>query len=128
MVRAHSSEIKAAAIAALKTGNTITHVAEAMGLPKSTVAKWSAQTRNLLVAADDTDEKRDELGRELYVYLKESIRALTDQLRVFGDGDWVRTQSAGDMALLHGVMADKTVRMLAAIRPESQPLVSDGLA
>lgn len=46
--------------------------------------------------------------------LEQSLVTLTVQLEHFGNTDWLETQPAGELANLHGVINDKTIRLLAA--------------
>lgn len=46
--------------------------------------------------------------------LEQSLVTLTVQLEHFGNTEWLETQPAGELANLHGVINDKTIRLLAA--------------
>ena len=46
--------------------------------------------------------------------LEQSLVTLTIQLEHFGNTEWLETQPAGELANLHGVINDKTIRLLAA--------------
>ena len=81
---------------------------------------------------------RGRIGDLLLGYLGDLIGMLRKQLVVFGDTEWLKKQSAGEMAVLHGVCVDKTVRLLEALeaggnkilRPRRRPEddVSDAVA
>lgn len=65
--------------------------------------------------------------------LTQSLVTLTIQMELFGDKDWLQNQPAGELAILHGVIADKTLRLLAAAQRPTEPellesVVSDGEA
>ena len=48
-------------------------------------------------------------------YLKGSLHTLQEQARFFADAEWLRKQDAADVAVLHGVLTDKVVRLLEAL-------------
>jgi hypothetical protein len=52
--------------------------------------------------------------------LVQSLVTLTVQLEHFGNKEWLKTQPAGELANLHGVINDKTVRLLAAAQSAQQ--------
>ncbi len=122
MTREENGPTKATVIAELATGDSISAVAKRHQINKGTVSRWNREARMLVPTApvaanaqpDATQKRRREIGEQLYDYLEASITALTVQLRCFGDADWIKTQPAGELATLHGVIADKTVRLLAA--------------
>lgn len=119
MATAYSDETKAAVLATLMTGASINATAKQFGVDRATVKRWRDGS-GLAVAPSVAQEKKADLGEQLYGYLEDSIGALRSQLAVFGDADWLKKQSAADLAILHGVVADKTARLLAAVRP-SEP-------
>lgn len=53
----------------------------------------------------------------LGAYIEQGIITLTEQLRIAGTEEYVRSQNAHDLAIFHGVAADKLLRVLAALRP-----------
>lgn len=53
--------------------------------------------------------------------LVKSLVTLTIQMEQFGDKDWLAQQSAGELAVLYGVLNDKTVRLLAAMQRAELP-------
>lgn len=58
-------------------------------------------------------------------YLAENLRSLIAQVRLFGDLEWLRGQSAEDLGVLHGIQTDKALAILSAWR---QPDAEDDLA
>ncbi len=116
MPRPYPPEKRAAVLAELATGASVSATARAHGVDRATVIAWRDLSDQPVA-----QQKRADLGEQLYGYLDESIAALRSQLRTFGDEAWLKKQPAGELAILHGVIADKTTRLLQAIRPESEP-------
>ena len=121
----HSDETKAAVMAALLAGQSISQVAREYHLPEGTVKAWRsrqhiAQTQRdaLGVATDATPKK--EVGDLILEYLRANLEALRAQAKVFSDPNWLKTQEAQSLAVLHGVMTDKAVRLLEAFGKSSE--------
>jgi hypothetical protein len=95
-------------MAALLAGQGVTEVAAAYDLPPSTVSRWKAQARQEAGRSDD-------VGALLLDYLAENLTTLRAQAVAFRDPTWLQSQDAGELAVLHGVMTDKAVRLLEAL-------------
>ncbi|MDP9485746.1 MAG: hypothetical protein M3Q49_08195 [Actinomycetota bacterium] len=108
----YSPETKAAAMAALLTGQSIGSVAKEYEIPRSTVGNWSSQVRR---EGTVPDTKKEEIGDLLASYLEENLRSLRSQAEVFGKARWLEKQSASELAVLHGVQTDKAIRLLEAM-------------
>lgn len=110
--RQHDDQTRAAAMAALLAGQSVDQVAEQFDLPRSTVHSWSRH-------ADEVRPKKDaaEFGDLVADYLRATLRSLQAQVVVFGDPEWLKTQPAHELAVLHGVQADKAFRLLSALEP-----------
>lgn len=108
----YSEETKAAVMASLLSGQSVTAVAKEYDIPRGTIAGWSAQANSEL--ANVSNEKKAEIGDLLIEYLRANLAALKAQAVVFSDSVWLKQQSASDAAVLHGVMTDKAVRLLEA--------------
>lgn len=114
MAQQHSDETKAAVLAALLTGQSVSEVARAYELPEGTVKSWRSRAKSQTVATVATP-KKENIGEMLIRYLEDNLIALRAQLVVFSDPDWLRKQTAADAAVLHGVMTDKAIRLLEAL-------------
>ncbi len=112
MRQTYTQAQKAEAMAAFLLGDSITLVATRMNLPYSTVANWKATTAQV---ATVIGHEKDELGELVTEYVRESLRTLRIQVREFSRPEWLEKQRAGEVAILHGVIADKTIRVLSAI-------------
>lgn len=110
--RNYSEETKAAAMSALLAGQSISEVAKTYEIPVGTVKGWRSK------AGSDQPvptQKRARIGELLLEYLEANLTTLKTQSEKFGDVDWIDKQPASEMAVLHGVVADKTVRILEAL-------------
>ena len=98
-------------MAALLAGQSVCSVAKQYNLPKGTVSGWRHQAEG--VASGATQKK--EIGDRLLEYLQASLTTLTAQVRAFSDEEWLKKQPASEVAVLHGVIADKAIRLLEAL-------------
>ena len=110
----YSDETKAAVMAALLAGQSVSAVARQYSLPKGTVSSWRQQAQKKVQVASDTTQKSTSLDDLLLAYVQENLTTLREQAKFFRDSNWLRRQSASEAAVLHGVIADKTVRLLEA--------------
>lgn len=111
----YSDETKAAALAALLSGQSIGDVAKEYKIPRGTIRSWKSRQANGESVATVATEKKIEVGELLIEYLRANLAALKAQVDVFSNPDWLKKQSAADAAVLHGVMTDKAVRLLEAL-------------
>jgi transposase-like protein len=109
-----SDETRAAVIAALLAGQGVCEVASQFNLPKSTVSRLRAEIPAVQLEQLGTKKQQD-FGELLADYLQETIITLKAQARFFRNEKWLAQQSASDVAVLHGVQTDKTIRLLEAI-------------
>lgn len=114
--REYSDEIKAQVMAALLAGQAITAVAKEYELPRSTVGQWRQQlAKRVRIDAEQKSEKNGPtLDELLQSYVETNLVTLRAQSEFFRDERWLRQQSASELAVLHGVVADKTIRILEA--------------
>lgn len=116
----YSEETRAAAMAALLTGQSVSQVAREYKLPKGTVSDWKRkararvkQSRQESGVGPDPTQKRS-LDDMLLEYVEENLTTLKAQAKVFSDEEWLKRYPPSEAAVLHGVIADKTVRLLEA--------------
>lgn len=114
MKRKYTNETKSAVLAALLTGQAASFVAKEYNIPESTIKDWGAKAKAGGYSTDNPSQKKD-IGDLLVEYLRANIEALRKQAEVFGEPDYLRKNSAENLAVLHGVMADKAVRLLEAL-------------
>lgn len=122
MTTAYSDEIRAAAIAAVAAGASIASVARQHGVSRRAVQIWRDQAH---LAPSVSQQNQVQLGELIADYLRTGLAALASEARLFGDPDWLKGQSASDLAILHGVLADKLVRILAGVEAAAEGLDLD---
>lgn len=118
--KAHSDEIRAQVMAALLAGQGVTETAKQYKIPHQTVSR---------IKNEILPEQLGEIGREkarriesmLFGYLCANLEALQRQCKVASDETYLKRQPASELATLHGVMADKSIRLLEAALPAEQP-------
>lgn len=130
--KVYPEEVKAQAMAALMTGQSVSSVAREYELPKGTVSRWKGEAYEVIdegnadgsaiVRTQNVHEENEDVGSLLLTYLRSNLRALTVQAEVFADPQWLRGQEASQLAVLHGVMTDKAVRLLEAMSGASNPI------
>jgi transposase-like protein len=118
MAKHHSDETKAAVMAALLAGQSIAAVAETYHIPEGTVKYWSANLDRTEYQPEPTTKK--EIGELIIGYLSDLLITLRAQLKVYADEKWLRQQSASEVAVLHGVLADKGIRLLEALAGDEE--------
>lgn len=111
----YDEHIKAQALAALLAGQSPAQVAATFGIPTGTLKSWKSRQANGATVATVATQKKERIGELLLEYLEEGLTTLREQLKVFRDPDWLKKQSAGEAAVLHGVIADKQIRLLEAL-------------
>jgi transposase-like protein len=120
--KGHSPEVKAAVTAALLAGQGQAQVAREYHLPLSTVGSWIHEIRGNDKSPLPRSDSQ-EIGLLLLDYIKTTLRVLKRQVEAAGDANYLAKQSGTDFAVLHGVLADKVIRLLEAAtfaEPESQ--------
>jgi len=120
--KAHKDETRAAVVADLLAGDSVTATAAAHGLPESTVRTWGQDSG--IDFAELRAEKKEALVELISAYLCENLRTLRAQSIFFRSPTWLFRQPAGELAVLHGVMADKALRILEAAAA-AEPLPGD---
>jgi transposase-like protein len=107
-------------MAALLTGQSVSQVAFEFNLGKATVSRWRADLSSNQLEQVRT-ERTETIECLLLDYVATNLKTLKAQSEVAGRPEYVQKQSASELAVLHGVIADKTVRILSALQPESEP-------
>lgn len=115
MAEQYSEQIKAQALAALLAGQAVGEVARTFGIPAGTLKSWkSRQLRGESVATVATDV-RERIGSLLLEYVEITLETLVAQQKAFRDEQWLREQSAAEVATLHGSSIDKVIRLLEGL-------------
>lgn len=106
----HSDDVRAAVMAALLAGQGVSEVAATYKIPVQTVSEWGKQ----IDFGQVRTKKENDFGDLLACYLETTLTTLREQVRLFGNREWLAKQSAADLAILHGVLADKAFRIFEA--------------
>lgn len=120
----YSDHIKAQALAALLAGQSFSEVARQFRIPIGTLKSWKSRHGDAADAVDATT-KKERIGALLLDYLVTTLETLKTQQRVFADETWLKQQSAGELAVLHGVSVDKAVRLLEGLADSDETAASD---
>lgn len=124
----HSDEVQAQVMAALLAGQGVTEVAREYNLAKAVVSRWKSSLTGQELEQIGI-KKGERIENLLYEYLTTTLQSLKNQTEIAGEREYITKQPAGEFAILHGVMADKAIRLLeAAERARSSvevPAVSD---
>lgn len=113
MARTYSEETKAAVMAALLSGQSLNAVARQYDIPKGTINGWKRRAEGIPQVG--SPEQQKEIGELLLDYLRASLATLKKQVEFFSDPQWLKEQSASELAVLHGVATDKAIRLLEAL-------------
>lgn len=112
--RKYTDEAKAAALADLVLIGPGAASAK-YGIPAGTLRSWQSHANPVATL------KKDHIGALVATYLEANLQALTAQAYVASDPEYINKQPAESLAILHGVMADKSVRLLEALHAGGEP-------
>jgi transposase-like protein len=110
----YPDEIKAAAMAALLAGQSISTVAEKYKIPRGTVAAWAGRERGAMRSETDSGQ-RERIGELIVDNIEAMLETTKEMLHVLRNEKWIEKQAASEIAVLFGVIADKTYRLLEAL-------------
>jgi transposase-like protein len=130
--KAHGVELRAAVLTSLLSGSSVQETARVNKLSERTVRLWWTQAglnpNAGAIGKEVALETKADLGELVSEYLSETLTTLSVQSRHFRDRAWLAEQRAGELAILHGVLNDKAVRIIAALRPDHDALERPGPA
>jgi CheY-specific phosphatase CheX len=104
---------RAKVAAALLSGSGVTVVAREFGVSKSVVSRIKTGMLPEQLQQMAT-EKKERLEDMIAGYLADNFTALRAQCVAASDPEYIKKQSGESLAILHGVMADKAIRILEA--------------
>lgn len=112
--REYSEETKAAVMAALLTGQSVNAVAREYNIPKATVSSWKSRVVEpaLREAVAGGATQKNDIGGLITAYVEEGLITLRKQAEFFRNEAWLLDQDASSVAVLHGVLMDKEMRLL----------------
>lgn len=108
-------------MAALLAGQRVSEVASEHDIPESTIRSWRASLDDASraeVRQNFAAKKQTDLVELVSEYLVEILTTLTAQARFARDDAYLKTLPGSELAVLHGVLADKSFRILSAIPRE----------
>lgn len=93
-------------------------VAAKYGIKPATVRVWKARElpQALAGVSSVVAEKKERIGALFLEYLEASATALIAQAYVAAEPAYIERQPANELAILHGVIADKSVRLVEALQ------------
>lgn len=111
--REYSDETKAQVMAALLTGQSVSKVADDFSIPYSTVGTWAKDAKGLI--RDSSIQKKERIGDLVIDNVEAALEATRALADVFADREWIEKQEASQLAVLYGIVSDKTYRILEAL-------------
>ena len=125
---AHDPATKAAVVAALLTGQGVNAVAREYHIPQRTVSDWKKAADALVSGAVRSEKERIDISDALTRYLSTALATLVVQLQHAASPTWLADQDAAGLAVLHGVLVDKVIRLLEAAEAGAAAEYVDGFA
>lgn len=118
MARAiYSEETKAAVMAALLAGQSASEVAQRYKINPSTIRGWKREAQ---LSNNVGHKKQERIGDLIIDNLEAALETTRAMLNgVFSDREWLEKQEASALAVLYGVISDKTFRVLEALPDHS---------
>jgi transposase-like protein len=125
--REYSDEVRARCLAALNAGESPAAVSAQYNVPAATLRSWKARAAQAGATPLVSEEKRLRMGDLLVGYLTEVVTALRQQAVVGGDAEYLKKQSAADLAVLHREFGDRLVRILEALEQDADEESEEGV-
>lgn len=107
----YTPEVKAMVMAALLEGQSIPKVAEMYSVPRGTISGWK-KVLKATIRTEATQKDETSLDSLLLGYVSENLVTLREQAKFFRNPEWLKHQEASELAVLHGVLTDKSIRLL----------------
>ena len=121
----HDPTLRAFAIAQVVAGRSSHEVAREIGVAERTVAHWATIFRPSLPTVL-------EIETQALSFLRDAFAGARSIAQLATDDQWLQRQSGRDLALLADVLADRSTRLLAALRQgadrqqQAELLAADG--
>jgi transposase-like protein len=119
----YNPDLIAKVVAAVLEGQSMSAVAREYRIPKGTVSSWVK--RNAIFESDNgggreirdpkKEGRRELIGDLIIDNLEAQLNATKTMANAIQDEEWIRKQPASEIAVLFGVIADKTFRILEAL-------------
>lgn len=127
---AHSEQVRAQAMAALLSGQSVSQVAREYKLPLGTVKTWRREYIPNPEHRVATEAQRERIGDLILDNLEALLTATRGIVEnVSTDPAWVKRQTASELAVFVGVLYDKAIKIAAALpAPDGDGAAGDVLA
>ncbi|MFN7931525.1 MAG: helix-turn-helix domain-containing protein [Blastocatellia bacterium] len=113
--------VRAAVISALLAGQGVSQIARELKLSKATVSRIKNTVGPKHLEQVET-EKRDKITALIESHLETSLTCANELAKkATSNQAWFDKQTASEIAVLYGVLTDKSLRILEAIQPEADP-------
>lgn len=127
MPKRHPPEMKAAAIAAVATGEQPAVVAKRFGISQGLLHGWCEKELPPVELSEVSrstyarERTRELIAATIYDAVIDTFSAIRAQLQAASREEWLAEQKAGDVATLLDKEFDGAIRLLAGFRPASEP-------
>lgn len=114
MAREYDDQTRAAVMAALLAGQSVSKISDDHGVPRSTIYGWKDKILEHVgddVAAAAT-EKKDRIGALLLQLVETELSSMITMSEVTARSEWILKQPASELAVFYGVRSDKLIRIL----------------
>lgn len=116
-MKTYTDETKAAVMAALLEGQSVSRVAQEYKIPEGTVRGWKSKAKELV---DVPRQKKEAVGDLLMELLTENLKSLVAISKAASDAEWLHKQSAAEVGTLFGIKHDKAVRLIEALNSNAE--------
>ena len=103
----------AAVVSAILAGTSPKEIQDTYGPSRSTQDRWLREYGDPAKLDEIKNEKS--VGELMLEYASVSLQGLITQIKVTSDQDWIVSQQADHLAIFHGVMADKSARIVETL-------------
>ena len=127
MASRYSEQQKKEALDAIAENETLSSVAKRLAIPVSTLSGWLKKSKQMEVGPIKpvsiltSSHQLGDIGDHLVDYICELLSTLKLQAKFLSNEEWLKAQSANQLAALHGVLADRTILLLEALSEPPQP-------
>lgn len=128
----YNPDLIAKVVAAVLEGQSMSAVAREYRIPKGTVSSWVKRNVDLAPVSGVVDgggrelrdpkkeNRREQIGDLIIDNLEAQLNATKMMATAIQDEDWIRKQPASEIAVLFGVISDKTFRILEALPDDEE--------
>ena len=118
--RAYPAATRAAVLAAILSGASVSDVARAHGVDKGTVSRWAA-ANTTLATMRNRERDPETIAAAVYDLIVDHVRTMRAQLDFVTSTDYLKEQPAAAIAELFEVEGNVLLRLLAGLRPVEVP-------